>query len=57
MRLRGLVRRRLALRTFEILAQLIHECVGIRHQVLVVAPDALAQDVDMRAFSAHAIET
>jgi hypothetical protein len=25
--------------------------------VLVVAPDTLPQDVDMRAFSAHAIET
>jgi hypothetical protein len=31
--------------------------VGVRHQVLVVAPDTFPQDVDMRAFSAHAMAT
>src|ERR1700759_5676383 len=56
-RLRGLVAGNLALRAFEILAHLIHEQMTVRHQVLVIAPDPLAQDVDMRPFSAHLRET
>ena len=44
-------------RAFKILAQLIDKRASVRHQVLVVAPDAFPQDIDMCAFSAHEIET